>query len=164
MNTGLHRPPFRLPLKLFLASLAVAVTVPLLAQLQQGFKGSGSKYPEYYALPKTGGIQTNRLRGMFFGTNWLHLSNKVFRVVGMRLEHYEMNGTTNLIAQAPECLFDTRERVAWSTGRLDIVGMAGALVLQGKRGFQVQMKTSTLIVSNRVRTVIQRELLDDSKP
>ena len=36
-------------------ALPSALAVPLLAQLQQGFKGSGSKYPEYYALPKTGG-------------------------------------------------------------------------------------------------------------
>lgn len=148
----------------FMVALALAVAVPLLAQIQQGFKGSGSKYPEFYQLPKTGGIQTNRLRGMFFGTNWLHLSNKVFRVAGMRLEHYEMSGPTNLVAQAPECLFDTQARVAWSTGHLDIIGMAGALVLQGRQGFQVQMTNSTLIVSNRVRTVIQLERLNIPKP
>ena len=144
---------------------AMALLVaPVAGQIRSGFKGSGSKYPEFYELPLTGGSQTNRLRGMFFGSEWQHLSNKVFRVTNMRIEHYEMRGETNLIAMAPECLFDADARVAWSTGRLDIVGMNGGITIRGSQGFLARMTNSTLTISNKVRTSIQRELIGPIAP
>ena len=68
------------------------------------------------------------------------------------------------VAVAPECLFDADARVAWSTGRLDIVGMNGGITIRGNRGFQARMTDSTLTISNRVRTVIQRELVRPITP
>lgn len=162
--TNVHPRTFRAPVILLVAGVMTLLAAPLLGQIRAGFKGSGSKYPEYFELPLTGGSQTNRLRGMFFGNEWQHLSNKVFRVTAMRIEHYEMSGSTNLIAIAPECLFDADARVAWSTGRLDIVGMNGGIAIRGNRGFQARMGDSTLTISNKVRTVIQRELVRPITP
>lgn len=136
----------------------------LFGQIRQGFKGIGSRYPEFYELPSTGRAQTNRLKGMFFGNEWQHLSNKVFRVSGMRIEHYELAGSTNLIATAPECLFDAEARVAWSAGPLEIVGMDGGLKIRGTRGFYARMRESTLTLSNKVRTAIQREFIGPILP
>ena len=82
----------------------------------------------------------------------------------MQLEHYELDGKTNLIARAPECLFDMETRIAWSTGRLEIVAMSGAMRVEGNHGFQVQMTNSVLIISNRVRTVIERDHLGKFRP
>ncbi len=164
MTTDVHRPRFRAPVVLLVVGVMTLLVAPVLGQLRSGFKGRGSKYPEYFELPLTGGSQTNRLRGMFFGNEWQHLSNKVFRVTAMRIEHYEMSGGTNLVAVAPECLFDADARVAWSTGRLDIVGMNGGITIRGNRGFQARMTDSTLTISNRVRTVIQRELVRPITP
>ena len=164
MTTNVHRPTFRAPAILLVVGVMALLVVPLFGQIRSGFKGSGSKYPEYFELPLTGGSQTNRLRGMFLGTEWQHLSNKVFRVTAMRIEHYEMSGGTNLIAIAPECFFDVGVRVAWSTGRLDIVGMNGGITIRGNRGFQARMADSTLTISNRVRTVLQRELIRPITP
>ncbi len=135
-----------------------------LAQIRGGFKGSGSKYPEFYPSPHTGGPQTNRLRGLFTGEQWQHLSNKVFRVNGMRIEHYETSGVTNLVAVAPECLFDAEARVAWSTGRLDIAGQDGAVTLRGQSGFFARMTNSTLTISNKVKTAIRRDLAGSFAP
>ena len=149
---------------LLVVGVLALLAAPLAGQIRSGFKGSGSKYPEYFELPLIGGSQTNRLRGMFFGKEWQHLSNKVFRVTTMRIENYEMTGETNLIAVAPECLFDSEARVAWSTGRLDIVGMNGAVTIRGERGFYARMTNSTLTVSNKVRTVIQRDLVRPITP
>ena len=164
MTTNVHPRTFRVLALMLVAGVLTLLVVPLSGQIRSGFKGSGSKYPEYFELPLAGGSQTNRLRGMFFGNEWQHLSNKVFRVTTMRIEHYEMTGSTNLIALAPECLFDADARVAWSTGRLDIVGLDGGIVIRGNRGFQARMGDSTLTISNKVRTVIQRELVGPIKP
>lgn len=144
--------------------MTTLLVLPLVAQIRAGFRGTGSKYPEFYILPPTGGAQTNRLKGMFIGNGWQHLSNKVFRVNGMKIEHYEWSGETNLVAIAPECLFDAEARVAWSTGRLDIVGMSGGVTIRGARGFFARMGDSTLIISNKVRTTIQRELIGPITP
>ena len=145
--------------------LAALVAVrPALAQIRGGFKGSGSKYPEFYPSLNTGGPQTNRLRGLFTGDQWQHLSNKVFRVSGMRIEHYETTGATNLVAVAPECLFDAEARVAWSTGRLDIAGQDGAVTLRGQSGFFARMTNSTLTISNKVKTTIRRDLAGSLAP
>ena len=145
-------------------ALAALLALPLVAQIRPGFRGSGSKYPEFYQLPPTGGPQTNRLKGMFLGNEWQHLSNKVFRVNGMKIEHYEWSGATNLVAVAPECLFDAEARVAWSTGRLDLTGLSGGVTIRGASGFFARMGDSTLILTNKVRTTIQRELIGPITP
>jgi len=144
--------------------LVLAVAAPLVAQIQQGFKGTALKFPEYYEMPLPGKNRTYPLKGLFSGEQGRHLSNSIYFVTAMRLEHYEMDGATNLLARAPECLFDMDTHMAWSTGRLEIVGMGGALTIQGHQGFRASLTNSTLIISNRVRTVIQRGLLNESKP
>jgi hypothetical protein len=144
--------------------LAVALVGPLAGQIREGFRGSAWKFPEYYELPLIGRSQTNRLKGMILGEHGQHLSNRVFRVTHMHLEHYELDGRTNLLARAPECLFDMETRVAWSTGRLEIVGMGGAMHVEGNAGFQARMTNSVLLISNRVRTVIRQDLVKSSKP
>lgn len=143
--------------------LVLAVAAPLVAQIQQGFKGTALKFPEYYEMPLPGKNRTFPLKGLFSGEQGRHLSNGIYFVTAMRLEHYEMDGATNLLARAPECLFNMDTRVAWSTGRLEIVGRGGALTIHGNQGFQANLTNSTLIISNRVRTVIQRSLLNESK-
>lgn len=163
MNRAFHQLRLR-PAILIAGALALLLAVPLFAQIRPGFRGSGSKYPEFYPLQPTTGPQTNRLKGMFFGNEWQHLSNKVFRVNGMKIEHYEWTGTTNLVATAPECFFDADARIAWSTGRLDIVGMGNGLTIRGRRGFLARMRESTLMISNDVRTTIQRELIGPITP
>lgn len=152
------------PAILLAGALALLLAAPMVAQIRSGFRGSGSKYPEFYPLQPTAGPQTNRLKGMFFGNEWQHLSNKVFRVSGMKIEHYEWSGTTNLVATAPECFFDADARTAWSTGRLDIVGMGNGLTIRGRRGFLARMRESTLMISNDVRTTIQRQLIGPITP
>lgn len=115
-------------------------------------------------MPLTGKNRSFPLKGLISGQHGQHLSNSIYLVTGMRLEHYEFEGVTNLLARAPECVFNTDTRVAWSTGRLEIVGMGGALTIHGNQGFQASLTNSILIISNRVRTVIERGLLNESKP
>ena len=159
MKTNLNfRPPHR-PATGHWFVLGFLVALPLLGQIRQGFTGSSWKFPEYYEIPFTGGIQTNKLRGLALGSEGYHLSNRLFRVTDMHIEHYGMDSRTNLVARAPECLFDASTRVAWSTGRLEIVAMDGEMTMRGTHGFQVRMTNSTLTISNRVRTTIRHGLV-----
>ena len=117
----------------------------------------GFKFPDFYDTSATGKGQTNRLKGMLMGAVAQYITNDTWRLTQMRLEHFQFDGQTNLVAQAPQCLFDEETRVAWSTGRLEIVGLHGALFVEGNEGFEARMTNSTLTISNRVRTVLRQE-------
>jgi hypothetical protein len=82
----------------------------------------------------------------------------------MQLEQYTPEGRTNLVARAPECLFDPAAHLAWSTGRLEIVAMDGRFVLATRHGFQANLTNTTLTLSNRVRTVLQQNLMQFAPP
>jgi hypothetical protein len=146
---------------LFLAFIAAA---PLVAQIQQGFKSSAWKFPEYYETPRSETNRTYPLKGLISGAEGRHLSNSFYLVSGMWLEHYEWNGATNLLARAPECVFNMETRVASSTGRLEIVGLGGALTIEGNQGFLARMTNATLTVSNRVRTIVRQGFIPSNKP
>ena len=152
------------PGQAFLLGLGLLAAVPLGAQLGNMKVRGHFKAPEFYENPLSGRSQTNRLRGLFMGAEGHPVANEVVRVTQMHIEHYQLDGQTNLIARAPECFFDQGSKVAWSTGRLEIVGMSGAMFVEGNEGFQVRMTNSTLTISNRVRTVLRQGLVKASKP
>lgn len=140
-----------------LAALVWLCVPPLAGQLSRYAKGKDVKFPQFYETPVTGRIQTNRLKGLLMGAEGQYLSNELFLVTQMRLEHYQPDGRTNVVATAPQCFFDNELGVAWSTGRLQVVAGNGGLRIEGNEGFQVRMTNSSLIVSNRVRTVLRQE-------
>jgi hypothetical protein len=136
-------------------------------QIARYVKGKDLRWPDFYETPTSGKGHTNRLRGMLMGAEGQSMSNDLFvvRLTQMRLEHYDLLSKTNLVALAPECFFDTQGRVAWSaTSRLDIVGMNGALLVHGDRGFHLVMSNSTMTVSNRVRTTIRQDMMKSTQP
>jgi len=144
--------------------LAMMVSASLLAQLSQSAVVRGFKFPESYETPLTGRSQTNRMRGLFIGVEGHTITKDLARFIGVRIEHFGLDGKTNMVVVAPEALFDKESRVAWSTGRLEIVAMSGAMRVRGDEGFQVRMTNSTLTISNRVRTVIRQDVVNRVKP
>jgi hypothetical protein len=150
------------PFCLSVCILFLASSLP--GQLGRSWNMKGVKYAEFYEDLSTGRRQTNRLKGLLKGAEGQLLSNEVLLIQQMQLDYYHLNGQTNMVATAPLCLFDYGTRVAWSTGRLDLVGLEGAVRLRGYQGFEVRMTNNTMILSNRVRTVIRRELLKQQTP
>ena len=146
------------------AVLGLFFVLPLAGQLSRRFKARDVKFPEFYENPMTGKSQTNKLKGILMGAEGQYLSNELFLVTQMQLEHYQPDGRTNVVAKAPQCFFDNEARVAWSTGRLEVIGVNGGLKITGNEGFQVQMTNSSLIVSNRVRTVLRQESTNRFNP
>ena len=164
MKIDLHRRIASRPSIGGVVLLGFVLALPLAGQIRQGFTGTAWKFPEFYESALAIKGQSIPLKGMLLGGEGRHLSNRVFRVKDMRLEQYALDGRTNLIARAPDCLFDQSDRVAWSTGALEIVAMDGAMFIEGHQGFQVRMTNSTLNISNRVRTVIQHDFARTLKP
>lgn len=142
-----------------IACLVLLMAFAVGAQLNRFARGRNIVYPEYNEKVVRAGLLTNQMKGCLILGEGEYLPNGTVLGNAMRLEQYTIDGRTNLVARAPECIFNPATRLAWSTGRLDIVAMEGRFNLSGRRGFQANLTNTTLIVSNRVRTVLQQNIL-----
>jgi hypothetical protein len=70
-----------------------------------------------------------------------------------KLETFTMNGKPELIVSAPECVYDTFNRLANSPGHLQLQAGDGKFHVEGD-GFLWRQNDSLLTISNNVRTVI----------
>ena len=70
-----------------------------------------------------------------------------------KLETFNVNGKPELIVSAPECVYDTFNRLANSPGHLQLQAGDGKFHVEGD-GFLWRQNDSLLTISNNVRTVI----------
>ena len=81
----------------------------------------------------------------------------------MTLEIYTPEGVTSLVARAPSCWVDRSNRVAFSPGAITLSLSDGQFTLTGV-GFSWSVTNSTLIVSNRVESLIRGDLMTQTLP
>ncbi len=116
--------------------------------------GSGSgkdfKLPEYDAQ--------GRLKSQINGKGFKQLPNRQMLITTLHLETYREDGQVEMIVEAPECLYDSEQRIATSAGEMKARQADGKYVITGT-GFQWQQTNSVLIISNRAHTIISKELL-----
>jgi hypothetical protein len=86
-----------------------------------------------------------------------------FLLTGVKLKTFSTNGTLELLAESPQCLFDSVRRTVSSTGPLQVKKADGTFYLEGE-GFLLQPTNFNLIISNRVHTVIRNAPGRSSKP
>jgi len=72
----------------------------------------------------------------------------------LKLETFNADGTPEMIVNAPECVYDTFNRVANSPGHLQLQAGDGRFHVEGD-GFLWRQNDSFLTISNHVHTVIQ---------
>jgi len=72
----------------------------------------------------------------------------------LKLETFDLNGKSEIIVDAPECVYDTLNGVAASPGQLHMRTGDGKFRVEGE-GFLWRQTNSFLTISNRVRTVIE---------
>ena len=140
--------------KCFLAGLlatGLAVwTGTTVAQTTGGGSGKDFKLPEYDAQ--------GRLKSQVTGKGVKQLPNNQMLITTLHLETYRDDGKVDLIVEAPECLYDSKRRTATSAGEMKARQADGKFTITG-RGFEWQQTNSVLIISNRVHTFINKELL-----
>ena len=146
-----------------LCLLAFLLGAPaLLAQLSRSGVVRGFKLPEFYD-PVPGKVPPNRLKYLITGAEAQPESKDLVIVKQMRLESYQVDGKTNLVAIAPHSWVDLDQHQISSTGRLDMVTGDGQLALTGDGGFFCRLTNFTMVVSNHVRTVIHHASLKELK-
>jgi len=75
----------------------------------------------------------------------------------LKLETFNANGKPEMIVNAPECVYDTFNRVANSPGHLQLQASDGKFHVEGD-GFLWRQNDSFLTISNHVYTVIRNTM------
>ena len=149
------------PLKPFLSHYGLGIRLALgLAWLvwacatvvaQPGGVGAvhGFTLPEFYDPPNQ-----NQLKTLVSGSQATFQPGGILRVTDLKAEMFRPTGEREVIIVSPECNYDTTRREGSSTNRLELQSGDGRVRLEGV-GFLWRQNESTLIISNRVHTVIR---------
>ncbi len=129
----------------------VGLGVPASAQLSRG-TASDFRATDYYDPPNE-----TQMKWLLTGAEAQMQSGGRYRIKQLKLESFRVNGEREIIVEAPECLYDTSKGRANSAGRLDARSGDGRLAIGGE-GFLWDQAGSTLVISNQIRSVIQRVL------
>ena len=108
--------------------------------------------------------QTNRTKTLLSAAEVQQELGKPAFAKQMRIDHFRPDGETNFIARAPECWLELQNRVASSTGRLEVASADGRFLIAGNQGFICWITNAQIIISNHVRTEIHRALLESITP
>ncbi len=111
------------------------------------------KYPEYDKL--------NHLKSLLSGKTAKQVSNDRVSINELHLETYNVEGKIELIVEAPQCELDTKNRVAWSSGRMQSRSGDNRFAIEGE-GFEWRQADTHLVISNQVHTTLHQELFKSS--
>ena len=109
----------------------------------------GFTLPEYYDPPNQ-----NQLKTLVSGSQASFQAGGILSVTSLKAEMFRPTGEREVIIISPECTYDTGRREGSSTNRLELQSGDGRVRIEGI-GFLWRQNESTLIISNRVHTVIR---------
>jgi hypothetical protein len=137
------------------ALLALAALIPaepnVLAQ-QLPIAGGASDFNsvEYFGAP-----HQQDIKRLFSGAEAQPLPGGLLLVKQVKIEMFDLSGKLQLVAEAPECVYDPVNVVANSPGEVQVRTGDGQLKIQGE-GFLWRQNDSIFTISNEVETVIDR--------
>jgi len=113
---------------------------------------------EYYPAPN----QT-QMKSRLTGTDAQPLPDGLLLIKDLKLEAFGANGNTNLVAAAPECIYDQQHNTANSPGHLQLQSGDGRMRTEGD-GFLWRQSDSFLTISNDVYSVIKTSVWKSNRP
>lgn len=141
------------------ALLAAAIWLVLPAIYAQPSIGrgvtKGFRFPDY--------DEQRRLKSMLTGKEARAEAGDRILITDLRVETYGADGKVDMIVEAPQCVFDRKSRVATSAGGVEAHSADGRFFISGE-GFEWRQADAHLFLSNRVHTVLSKELLNPTKP
>lgn len=137
---------------LLLLTAAIILTAPCLFAQQLPIAGGASDFNsvEYYGPP-----HQLYIKRLFSGAAAQPLPGGLLLVKKVKIELFDLNGKLQLVAEAPECVYDPVNVVANSPGEVHVHTGDGQLKIDGE-GFLWRQNDSIFTISNRVQTVIER--------
>ena len=113
----------------------------------------GFKVPEYYDPP-----HETQMKSMLEGARAERQPDGRYLITEAKLRTFGLTGEGELNAKAPQCFYDQRQRTVSSAGPLHMETADGKFSIDGE-GFLYWQTNSTLVVSNRVHSILHPELL-----
>jgi hypothetical protein len=136
---------------LLFAAAAILPAAPLaLAQLPIAGNATDFNSVQYYKAPHQQDIQL-----LFSGAEAEPIAGGLLLVKQVKLEHFDLSGKLQLIAEAPECIYDPVNAVANSPGAVHVRNGDGSLTIDGE-GFLWRQHESVFTISNKVDTVFEK--------
>lgn len=115
----------------------------------------GFKFPDYGP--------ERRLKSMLTGKEARSEAGDHILITELRVETYGADAKVDMIVEAPQCVFDRKSRVATSEGSVEAHSADGRFFISGE-GFEWRQADAHLVLSNRVHTILSKELLNTTKP
>jgi lipopolysaccharide export system protein LptA len=115
--------------------------------------GQGFKFTEYYDPP-----HETQLKSLLEGARAQRLPDGRIQVADAKYRTYRVTGEGEMTVEAPECFYNSGQRSISSSGPLHVQTADEKFSIDGV-GFLWQQTNSTLLVSNRVHTIIHPEQL-----
>ncbi len=106
-------------------------------------------YVEYFAQPNP-----TQMKSRLSGAEAQPLPGGLLIIKQFKLETFNTNGSPQVVANAPECIYDTLHNTANSAGHLQLQSGDGKIRTEGD-GFLWRQDVSFLTISNQVHTVIE---------
>ncbi|HEY1790132.1 MAG TPA: hypothetical protein VGJ73_18440 [Verrucomicrobiae bacterium] len=136
-----------------LLATAIILAAPSVRAQQVPISGSANDFNsvEYYGAP-----HQQDIKRLFSGAEAQPLAGGLLLVKKVKIEMFDLNGKLQLVAEAPECIYDPVNVVANSPGEVHLRTGDGELQIDGE-GFIWQQNESVFTISNQVETVIDRK-------
>jgi len=125
---------------------AVPAQPPLGAGMTKGFK-----FKDY--------DPQNRLKSVLSGKEARAQGEDRILITGLHVETYREDGQVDLIVESPECVYDRKSKVASSSGSVEAHSADGRFFISGV-GFEWRQTDAHLVLSNRVHTILSKQLLN----
>lgn len=150
--TSLRQATTRQARSALLFASALLLAAPRLLAQQLPIAGGASDFNsvQYYGAPHQQDIER-----LFSGAEAQPLPGGLLLVKKVKIEKFDLSGKLQLVAEAPECVYDPVNVVATSPGEVHVRSGDGQLKIDGE-GFLWRQNDSVFIISNRVETVIDR--------
>jgi len=121
---------------------------------QRTFEAKGFKLAEYYGPP-----HETQMKSLLEGARARPQGESQLFLNDAKLQTFRETGVPELQVQAPECLYHRQAKTASSAGPLRAQTADGRFSIDGE-GFLSQQTNSSLMICNRVHTVVEASALD----
>jgi hypothetical protein len=128
------------------------------AQPETSDKANHFSTSEYFNPP-----HQTQLKYLLTGAEARPQGSGKMAITQMKLQTFRENGEREIIAEAPQCIYESAKHEASSAGRLQVQTGDGRFIVEGE-GFLWRKNESTLSISNRVHTIIRNAPGQYSKP
>ena len=127
-------------------SLAISLADEQSQNAKFGGKIKGFQVPEYFSA-ETG--KKSRIRSLLSGREATPTGKGQILIKGLRIECYDLDGTTNTVITTPNCIYNIKDKMVESEEVLHLYRTDETLSIQGK-GFSWNHEQLFLSISNQV--------------